>query len=512
MTSEERARAALREKVDRLSVGQASVVEDFINAVLMPIYSEPLAATWLATEVWRGAFAARLKAHHALSIKPLAAVQFEAAFNHACEVAGWEVEPAGSATQRFFDTKISADGGPVRKLSLKVSAEKRLQAGKISISKLTEGAWIQDARRQRDRRGEIVKLFKEYQEAVSSIFMLRGFVGEALRKLKDKEDYQIFYELLEIPTSILEPVESLTILQAKADTMRVIQRIGTLYEVYPVRRHGTIKRWPVRERIELRHLIHRTGHHMYHTTGFDREEIIDLCILINSVQPEAGSSNWPLCLGLFKSVVATLTYMRHNRTQAEIGESLGVSQPTISRAISAITPLVPEATRAFVPTADDLDPDAQYILDGTLLSCWSWEGHQELYSGKHKTTGMNVQVACNIYGKLAWISDPVNGSRHDNYCQEESGVLAMMNPKNWIGDKGYIGSNMITPFRKLADGELLDWQKEYNSAVNKIRWMIEQVISHFKNWTIMHTDYRRPLKTFETTISAVIGLHFYRTA
>jgi hypothetical protein len=41
--------------------------------------------------------------------------------------------------------------------------------------------------------------------------------------------------------------------------------------------------------------------------------------------------------------------------------------------------------------------------------------------------------------------------------------------------------------------------------------MIEQVISHFKNWTIMHTDYRRPLGTFKTTISAVVGLHFYRT-
>ena len=50
------------------------------------------------------------------------------------------------------------------------------------------------------------------------------------------------------------------------------------------------------------------------------------------------------------------------------------------------------------------------------------------------------------------------------------------------------------------------------AVVNKIRWMIEQVISHFKNWTIVHTDYRRPLKTFETTISAVVGLHFYRTA
>ena len=193
-------------------------------------------------------------------------------------------------------------------------------------------------------------------------------------------------------------------------------------------------------------------------------------------------------------MAAALTYMRHNRTQAEIGESLGVSQPTISRAVAAITPLIPEAVREFVPAADDLDPDAQYILDGTLLPCWSWAGHRELYSGKHKTTGMNVQVACTIYGKLAWISDPVDGSRHDNYCQEESGVLLTMNPKNWIGDKGYIGNNMITPYRKPAGRELLDWQKEYNNQVNKIRWMIEQVISHFKNWTIMHTDYRRPLR------------------
>jgi hypothetical protein len=26
----------------------------------------------------------------------------------------------------------------------------------------------------------------------------------------------------------------------------------------------------------------------------------------------------------------------------------------------------------------------------------------------------------------------------------------------------------------------------------------------------MHTDYRRPLETFTETISAVVGLHFYK--
>jgi hypothetical protein len=29
--------------------------------------------------------------------------------------------------------------------------------------------------------------------------------------------------------------------------------------------------------------------------------------------------------------------------------------------------------------------------------------------------------------------------------------------------------------------------------------MIEQVIANFKTWRIMHTDYRRPIDTFDTT-------------
>ena len=53
---------------------------------------------------------------------------------------------------------------------------------------------------------------------------------------------------------------------------------------------------------------------------------------------------------------------------------------------------------------------------------------------------------------------------------------------------------------------------EFNKQVNKIRSMIERVIANFKTWRIVHTDYRRPIDTFATTISAVIGLHFWREA
>jgi len=61
-------------------------------------------------------------------------------------------------------------------------------------------------------------------------------------------------------------------------------------------------------------------------------------------------------------------------------------------------------------------------------------------------------------------------------------------------------------------GELLDWQKEFNKQVNKIRYVIEQVTANFKTWRIMHTDYHRPLATFPETISAAVALRFYATA
>ena len=83
-----------------------------------------------------------------------------------------------------------------------------------------------------------------------------------------------------------------------------------------------------------------------------------------------------------------------------------------------------------------------------------------------------------------------------SYCLNESGVLLAFDPGSWTGDKGYAGNNMITPVKKPANRDLLDWEKEFNTQVNKIRYVIERTIANFKTWRIMHTDYRRPLATF----------------
>ncbi len=72
---------------------------------------------------------------------------------------------------------------------------------------------------------------------------------------------------------------------------------------------------------------------------------------------------------------------------------------------------------------EDMGPTAQLIVDGTLLECWFWVDHPELYSGKHKTIGLNVQVACTPLSRLAWASDPQDGCTHDVEVLHRSGLL-----------------------------------------------------------------------------------------
>ena len=140
----------------------------------------------------------------------------------------------------------------------------------------------------------------------------------------------------------------------------------------------------------------------------------------------------------------------------------------------------------------------------------SWSDHPENFSGKHHTTGLNIKVACTLSGRLAWVSDPMPGRTHDTKAIRESGFLDIADPPAHLGDKGYIGLSMITPLRKQPNQPMHPHVKAFNTSVNKIRYQIERTIANLKTWRTLHTDYRRPLRTFHETISAIIALEFYR--
>jgi hypothetical protein len=203
-------------------------------------------------------------------------------------------------------------------------------------------------------------------------------------------------------------------------------------------------------------------------------------------------------------------YFKTNVTEEVIGELLFVDQSTISRVISDLEDTIADALVEFVPDlAEEMDGRVG-VVDGSLLPCWSWADAPELRSGKHKTTGHSHQFVCDLAGELMYVSDPLPGKTHDAKAIVELGLTEILREDNSLADKGYIGTGPVTPFRKPPGSELVDWQKEFNTAINKIRYVIERAIANFKTWRCMFTDYRRPLHTYETAFRAVRALHFFK--
>ena len=89
---------------------------------------------------------------------------------------------------------------------------------------------------------------------------------------------------------------------------------------------------------------------MKYTTGLPTPKFADLLIRLR----EEGVEGYPPSLGLRGSLKTALIRMRHNIVQAAIGEQLGVSQPTVSRAIGVMTEAIILALRDRLLTAEEV--------------------------------------------------------------------------------------------------------------------------------------------------------------
>ena len=112
------------------------------------------------------------------------------------------------------------------------------------------------------------------------------------------------------------------------------------------------------------------------TTGLTDDEFDGLLAWLR----EEGVEGYPPILGLSGSLRATSMYLRQNIVQAVIGEFPGVSQPTISRAIKAMTDAIVQALKDLLLTAEEVPEGCDFCLGGTLFPCWSWRNHRELRS------------------------------------------------------------------------------------------------------------------------------------
>ena len=220
----------LKAKLDTFSPAKiafvANVVESLSNPSETNIRSE---GTWLtAVSEWIEYFGLALSVHHAATTVALGLTSFETVFRNACEYVNWNVSPEAPATQRFVDLSVSIGSTSTRHLSLKSTAARNLSKKSVHISKLTEAAWIQDARTPTARRDATVNLFTDYQSTVDAILMLRAF-REASDRIPD------LYQLVEIPVSLFDSIQQAPLSAFRSDapvidctdsTGRVLARVA----------------------------------------------------------------------------------------------------------------------------------------------------------------------------------------------------------------------------------------------------------------------------------------------
>lgn len=206
-------------------------------------------------------------------------------------------------------------------------------------------------------------------------------------------------------------------------------------------------------------------------------------------------------------------YLRQNSTQEFLGDLRDISQPTVSRIVTDLVPIITTVLEEFVPSVEDaitMVNGRVCLVDGTITPCWSYAEHHELWSRKHGTTGFTAQLICLLDGTAVYVSDPLPGCTHDARAFTTTPVAEIVGHSGGgIGDKGYQGTDLITPRKTPKGGELSPRDKESNTHISRLRVPIERVIAHVKSWRILHTDYRRPYRTYRDAYNAARGLFFF---
>jgi len=252
-------------------------------------------------------------------------------------------------------------------------------------------------------------------------------------------------------------------------------------------------------------------------SGLTDEQLNELMILVEDLleEPWDKPTGRPKCLCLRDALIVASGYMRNNITEEVWAEIFNVDQSSISRCITLLTPLIARATEDDRPTADEaveVTKGTIVLVDGTLWPSWSWSGAKDLWAGKYKTTGHGSLIISNYDGDIIYVSDPVTGNRHDMGKLADSVSEKILKAAGGVfGDKGFIGTEYITtPVRKPKHRGLYIREQEYNAEISSHRAPVERAVAQLKTWRILFTDYRRPLRTFQDSFNAAIGLYFFK--
>jgi Helix-turn-helix of DDE superfamily endonuclease len=186
------------------------------------------------------------------------------------------------------------------------------------------------------------------------------------------------------------------------------------------------------------------------TTGLALPQMQELVVRVKRALPEPWEKNVgrPKACGLDQAVEIACMYLRQNSPQEFLGDLRDISQPTVSRIVTKLVPVVKAVLEEFAPDlkeAIEMVEGRVCLVDGTITPCWSYEEHPELWSRKKSTTGFNAQLVSRSYSARV--------ERLLTIWHAWSRRLAAVDtPGGWSGRAGWmtLGSGFLGQCRRVA--------------------------------------------------------------
>lgn len=228
---------------------------------------------------------------------------------------------------------------------------------------------------------------------------------------------------------------------------------------------------------------------------------------------ETEFSDWdcgqgrPRSLSAVEALRLALCHLRRNSTYGELGSDVGVSASTAWAYVQLMTMFLAEVLGQSQDELREAVAGKVCLVDGSLVPTFNWRHRADLYSGKHRSPGVNVQAIVDLHGRLVAMSKAYPGCRHDAWCFRAAGLAELLASAGGpVGDSGYQGCDLIAPIKKKPGLDRAESDIEFNTELAKLRGGAEWAIAHVKNWRILASRYRGDLSRIDAIVQAVAGL------
>ena len=219
-----------------------------------------------------------------------------------------------------------------------------------------------------------------------------------------------------------------------------------------------------------------------------RQCIVHLCDLLAAELQRSTSRS--CALPVTTQILVALRFYSTGSMQRVAGDLHGISQPSVSRCVHAVSKLLTHKASGYIsfPTDDaaqrnNMDefyrianfPNVLGCIDGTQIQILSPVLNENIYVCRKGFHSLNVQAICNAQLEFINIVAKYPGSAHDSFIWHNCAVYHYMEQhtaqhQRWLlGDSGYpLSSFLMTPIMNATTPAEMNYNKKHSQTRNTV--------------------------------------------